>query len=84
MLIPYLITINAAGFLLMLIDKTRAKRNLWRIPEKVLLGVAALGGSVGSLFGMYIFRHKTKHTLFSAGIPALMFLHFILLILYLK
>ena len=48
----YLIIINAAGFVLMLADKLKAKRGAWRIPEKTLLGIAAAGGSIGSLVGM--------------------------------
>ena len=68
----YLILINAAGFLLMLADKLKAKRGAWRIPEKTLLGVAAAGGSVGSLLGMYLFRHKTKHIKFTLGIPLIL------------
>lgn len=79
-LIPYLVIVNAAAFLLMLIDKQKAKRKLWRIPEATLLGAAAIGGSVGALLGMYIFRHKTRHIKFTAGIPLLMFVHFGLLI----
>ena len=80
MLIPYLVIINAVGFLLMLIDKRKAVKGKWRIPENVLFGVAFLGGSVGILLGMYTFRHKTKHTTFTVGIPVLMFLHFGLLV----
>ena len=68
----YLIIINASGFLLMLADKLKAKRGAWRIPEKTLLGVAAAGGSIGSLAGMYCFRHKTKHVQFTLGIPLIM------------
>ena len=68
----YLIIINAAGFLLMLADKLKAKRGAWRIPEKTLLGVAAAGGSIGSLVGMYTFRHKTKHIKFTLGIPLIL------------
>ena len=68
----YLAIINAVAFLLMLVDKYKAKKNLWRIPERTLMGVAALGGSVGSLAGMYIVRHKTKHLKFTIGIPAIL------------
>lgn len=68
----YLIIINAAGFVLMLADKLKAKRGAWRIPEKTLLGVAAAGGSIGSLIGMYTFRHKTKHLKFTLGIPLIL------------
>ena len=56
----YLIVINAAAFLLMLIDKVKAKKNLWRIPEATLFLVAAIGGSIGSLLGMYTFRLRSR------------------------
>lgn len=68
----YLLLINAAAFVLMLVDKQKAKRNLWRIPESTLMFSAALGGSVGALAGMYSFRHKTKHPKFTLGIPAIL------------
>lgn len=68
----YLIIINAASLLLMLADKLKAKRGLWRIPEATLMGIAALGGSVGALAGMYLFRHKTRHIKFTVGIPAIL------------
>ena len=72
LLIIYLLIINALGFLLMLIDKYKARKNLWRIPEKTLLAVAFMGGSIGSYAGMQIFRHKTKHPQFYIGIPIIM------------
>lgn len=75
----YLLIINAAAFLLMLADKRRARKNLWRIPEATLIGVAALGGSVGALLGMYIIRHKTRHLKFTVGIPVILALQSILL-----
>ena len=77
LLIIYLLIINALGFLLMLIDKYKARKNLWRIPEKTLLGVALMGGSIGSYAGMQIFRHKTKHPQFYIGIPVIMALQLI-------
>ncbi len=69
-----LLIINAIGFFLMLSDKRRARKNLWRIPERTLLTVAALGGSLGCLAGMYAFRHKTRHPKFTIGIPAILLL----------
>ena len=72
LLIFYLLIINALGFILMLVDKIKAKKNLWRIPEATLFLVAAIGGSVGSLFGMYTFRHKTKHIKFIVGMPLIL------------
>ena len=72
LLLYYLLIVNAAGFLLMLVDKWRAKKNRWRVRESTLLIVAALGGSVGSLAGMYLFRHKTQHLKFTLGIPLIL------------
>ncbi len=74
----YLLLINAAGFLLMLADKRRARKNLWRIPEATLMGIAALGGSLGSLLGMYTVRHKTRHRKFTVGIPVILALQLLL------
>jgi len=71
-LLIYLLIINAVGFTLMLIDKWKAKKSRWRIPEATLMGVAALGGSVGSLLGMYTVRHKTQHIKFTVGIPVIL------------
>ena len=68
----YLILINAACFLLMLADKYRAKKKLWRIAERTLLITALLGGSLGAIAGMYLFRHKTKHLKFIVGIPLIL------------
>ncbi len=72
LILLYLLIINAVGFSLMLVDKYKAKKNLWRIPEATLIGAAALGGSVGSLIGMYTVRHKTKHPKFTIGIPVIL------------
>ena len=71
-LLVYLLIINAAGFILMLVDKIKAKKNLWRIPEATLFLVAAIGGSIGSLLGMYAVRHKTKHIKFILGMPLIL------------
>ena len=68
----YLLLINAAAYLLMLVDKIKAKKNRWRIPERTLMLSAALGGSIGALVGMYTFRHKTKHLSFTLGMPAIL------------
>ena len=71
-LLGYLLILNAAAFLLMLVDKQKAKRNLWRIPEATLMWSAVLGGSIGALLGMNLFRHKTKHLKFTIGIPLIL------------
>lgn len=72
MIIGYLILINAVAFLLMLTDKLKAKKNLWRIPESTLLTAAIFGGSIGTLIGMYTVRHKTRHLKFTLGVPAIL------------
>lgn len=74
----YLLLINAAAFVLMLADKYKAKKGLWRIPERTLIVSALLGGSIGALLGMYTFRHKTRHVKFTIGIPAILITQFIL------
>ena len=72
LILIYLLIINAAGFLVMTIDKLYAKKNMWRIPERTLLGVAAFGGSIGVWAGMYTVRHKTKHLKFVIGVPLIL------------
>ena len=84
MFLIYLLLINAAGFLLMLIDKRKAVKNLWRIPEATLLGIALLGGSLGILGGMYSFRHKTLHLKFTIGIPVILALQIILFCMFIR
>ena len=68
----YLLLINAVAFGVMLYDKYLAKNNLWRIPEKTLLGIAAIGGSVGCILGMYSARHKTRKPKFTIGLPVIL------------
>lgn len=64
----------------MLVDKIKAKRNLWRIPEATLIGVAAIGGSIGAIAGMNLFRHKTKHAKFYIGLPVILALQIVAVI----
>lgn len=68
----YLCIVNAFGFALMLADKLKAKKNLWRIPEATLFTVAAIGGSLGCILGMYTVRHKTRHLKFTLGMPLIL------------
>ena len=77
-LLVYLLLVNAAGFLLMLVDKIKARKNLWRIPEATLMGVAVIGGSIGAIAGMNLFRHKTKHAKFYIGLPVILAIQIIL------
>ena len=84
-LLLYLTIINALAFLLMLADKRKARKKAWRIPERTLLGVSAIGGSLGAFLAMQLVRHKTKHLKFAIGIPVMLAIHCVLLvILYAK
>ncbi len=69
------------GIVLMGLDKHRARRRLWRIPEKTLLTVALLGGAAGVIIGLYLFRHKTRHLLFVLGVPTIFLAHVICILL---
>ena len=84
LIVLYLLIVNALGFLLMLTDKRKAQKNLWRIPESTLFLMAAIGGSIGSIAGMYKFRHKTKHWQFVIGMPAILILQMALFFLLLR
>jgi uncharacterized membrane protein YsdA (DUF1294 family) len=74
-IIGYLVVMNIVGIAVMGIDKSKAKRGAWRIKEATLFGVSIIGGSIGTLFGMYMFRHKTKHIYFVIGMPLILILH---------
>ena len=78
LIILYLAVINLVGFALMGIDKRRAIRHQWRIPEKTLFLAALLGGSLGGILGMYTFRHKTRHWYFAVGFPVILVVQVIL------
>ena len=77
----YLGIINLIGFFAMFLDKQKAKRGKWRIPEKTLFLLAIIGGSLGTILGMHVFRHKTKHWYFKFGMPMILIIQ-IVLILY--
>lgn len=68
----YFLVINLIGILAMGIDKYKAQKNLWRIPEATLMTICLLGGGIGTIFGMYKFRHKTKKLKFSVGMPTIL------------
>lgn len=70
--IAYLIAINIIGFFAMGMDKWKARTNRWRIPEKTLFAISIVGGSIGTLTGMYAFHHKTKHWYFKVGMPLIL------------
>ncbi len=71
-ILVYLFVINLAGFVSMAVDKSKARRNKWRIPEATLFLFAIFGGSIGLLLGMRIFRHKTQKPKFYIGIPIIL------------
>ena len=71
-LLVYLFLVNAIGLCFMLADKIKARKNKWRIPEASLLWIAVLGGSLGVICGMRLFRHKTLHPKFSIGVPLIL------------
>lgn len=71
-LLIYLAAVNVAAFAAMGIDKAKAKAGAWRVPEATLFLLAVLGGSVGGILGMQLFRHKTKHKTFTVGFPAIL------------
>lgn len=75
MLTYYLSAINILAFALMGIDKAKARRNKWRIPEKCIFLAVALGGSIGAITGMFLFRHKTEHLSFVIGLPVILLFH---------
>ena len=76
--------VNLIGFILMGVDKRKAIRGAWRIPEARLFLCALLGGSLGSILGMYTFRHKTKHWTFVWGMPAILLVQAVAAVLFLS
>lgn len=81
--IIYLVMINLVGFIVMFTDKQRAIHKKWRIPEKTLFFIAIIGGSLGTIFGMNIFRHKTKHPNFKYGFPIILIIQIVFIYLLL-
>ncbi len=77
-IIIYLLTTNVIAFLMYGLDKWKAKKDKWRVPEKTLLLLAAIGGSIGALVAMQVFRHKTKHAKFLIGVPVILVLQLVL------
>lgn len=81
--ILYLLLINLIGFITMFLDKKKAEKGKWRTPEKTIFLITLLGGGIGTISGMYTFRHKTKKLKFTLGLPAIFIAEVILLIIYL-
>ncbi|MDD3205451.1 MAG: DUF1294 domain-containing protein [Lachnospiraceae bacterium] len=80
----YVVIMNIIGFGIMGIDKWKAKKGFWRIPESTLFIIAVIGGSIGSILGMHTFRHKTRHWYFVYGMPAILLIQLLLLFLLSK
>ncbi len=81
-LLIYLLIINVLGFIIMGYDKQMAKKNKWRVPEKTLFAFCIIGGSIGTILGMYLWHHKTKHWYFVFGMPAILVIQIVLAVLY--
>lgn len=81
-IIIYLLVINLIGFFIMWLDKRKAKYGRWRIPENTLFLITLLGGGIGTISGMYTFRHKTKKLKFTVGLPAILILEIIAIIYF--
>ena len=80
LILIYLVAVNVVTFFLYGIDKWKAKRSKWRIPEATLLGMAVIGGSIGAWLGMRVWRHKTMHKKFQFCIPVIILLQIALII----
>ncbi|MBQ5851560.1 MAG: DUF1294 domain-containing protein [Lachnospiraceae bacterium] len=83
-ILGYIFFINIVGFSLMGIDKRKAIKKVWRIPESTLFIVALIGGSIGSIIGMNFFRHKTKHWYFVLGMPLILIAQIAAIIVLIK
>ena len=84
LLLVYFVSVNLIGFAFMGIDKYKAKKRAFRNPEATLFIIAIIGGSIGSLLGMYAFRHKTRHRSFVYGMPFILLVQLALLIAFLN
>ena len=83
LVVIWLLILNAAGFMMMGMDKRKAKRDAWRIPERNFFIVALLGGALGWYIGMQVFHHKTLHKAFTIGMPAILIVQILVpLVLY--
>lgn len=80
-LISYLVLINALGYLLMRLDKKKARRRQPRLPERLLLAISLIGGSIGTLIAMHQYRHKLRYRRFRYGVPAMLFIQAIMSLL---
>lgn len=82
--ILYLIIVNITAFFMYLVDKVKAIKGRWRIPERTLIGIAVIGGSLGAFLSMNLFRHKTKHKKFTVTVPLLLVIQVVIVVLVLS
>lgn len=80
-IVLYLATVNLTGLIAMGVDKLRAKKRAWRIPEATLFVIALIGGSLGTTIGMHLFHHKTRHWYFVFGMPAIMVMQIVIVLI---
>ena len=81
LILVYLAVVNLISFIAMGVDKSKARKRSWRIPESTLFVLALIGGSIGSLAGMHLFRHKTRHWYFLDGMPAILIIQILIVII---
>lgn len=80
-ILSYLGIINFIGLVIMGIDKLKAKKRAWRVPESTLFVIALIGGSLGTTIGMFLFRHKTRHWYFRYGMPAILIIQIAIVVI---
>ncbi len=80
LIVIYIIAVNIISFIVMGMDKRRAQKRAWRIPESTLFVLAIIGGSIGSILGMHLFHHKTRHWYFLYGMPAILIVQILLVV----
>lgn len=81
LIVVYLVVVNLISFILMGVDKSKARKRSWRIPESTLFVLALIGGSIGSIAGMHLFRHKTRHWYFLYGMPAILIIQILIIVI---
>ena len=81
LILMYLIVVNLISFTAMGVDKSKSRKRSWRIPESTLFVLALIGGSIGSIAGMHLFRHKTRHRSFLYGMPAILIIQILIVII---
>ena len=81
LILVYLAVVNLISFTAMGVDKSKARKRSWRIPESTLFVLALIGGSIGSIAGMHLFRHKTRHWYFLYGMPAILIIQVLIIII---